>query len=47
MKMLNAQVSSVNECINNQWINELNHLNVAYSLSIEHCHLNIQGGAAV
>ncbi len=46
--MLNAQDSMFNEYTNNQWINALNHFCIDYSLTIEHCSLNIttpKGGA--
>lgn len=44
MIMINAQVSMLNECSNNQSINALNHSSIDYSLNIEHCQLSILQG---
>jgi hypothetical protein len=40
-KMINAQVSMINECKNAQCLNALNHCSIDYSLTLEHCLLNI------
>jgi len=46
LEMLNYQCSRLNECLNAQCRNSLNHYFIDHSLPIEHCPLNIapEGG---